>query len=34
MAVTEVPKSGKSLELFELFGISAKHIVNKVNKLL
>jgi transketolase len=33
MAVTEIPHSGKPEELLDRYGISAKHIVEKVTKL-
>jgi transketolase len=34
MAVTEIPHSGKPEELLDRYGISAKHIVEKVTKLV
>jgi len=34
LAVNRIPKSGKAHELFELCGISAKHICEKVKTLI
>ncbi len=34
MAVTEIPHSGKPEELIDRYGISARHIVEKVTKLV
>ena len=34
MAVTEIPHSGKPDQLLDRYGISAKHIVEKVKKLV
>ena len=34
MAVTDIPHSGKPEELIDRYGISARHIVEKVTKLV
>jgi len=34
LAVREIPRSGKSEELMERFGISARHIVDAVNAVV
>jgi len=34
MAVTEIPHSGKPEELMDRYGISARHIIEKVRSLV